>query len=154
MNMLARWNLGNGLVPATLHGVDDLMRAFFGQLDTDFSPETMMDCTCSTRMEIETDQENITAKLPIPGCKADDIEVEVVGEDLTVRAKREFKEIDDEKSHYLRRERATEEFEETVKLPHAVKGVEAKAQYNDGVLTITIPLEKEEKPRTHTIRVN
>ena len=59
----------------------------------------------------------------------------------------------DENAHYLRRERSYEEYEESVKLPVRVKGGETKAEYVDGVLTVTLPREEEAQPRTHVVKV-
>ena len=41
-----------------------------------------------------------------------------------------------------------------MKVPVAVKGAEAKAKYTDGVLTITMPHEGEEQPRSHVVKVD
>ena len=49
MNMIARWNHGNGLIPVTLRGVDDLFRAVLDRMSTDFSPELMFDNGLSWR---------------------------------------------------------------------------------------------------------
>ena len=153
MNMIARWNHGNGLIPVTLRGVDDLFRAVLDRMSTDFSPELMFDDGNSPRLELEVGKEAVTASLPIAGCRPEDIDIEVVGDNLTIRATRKMEEPKDENAHYLRRERSYEEYEESVKLPVRVKGGETKAEYVDGVLTVTLPREEEAQPRTHVVKV-
>jgi HSP20 family protein len=152
MNMMTRWNLGSNSV--TLRGIDEMMRHFFDQLD--FSPEGMIDCGCALRMEVETKDNEVIVKLPIAGCKPEDFDVEIVGEELTVRAKRQVCDCNrvGEKKHFVRRERSMEEFEESIKLPVEVKASESKAQYTDGILTLTFPVAEKEKNRTHQIKVN
>ena len=88
MNMIARWNHGNGLIPVTLRGVDDLFRAVLDRMSTDFSPELMFDNGNSPRLELEVGKEAVTASLPIAGCRPEDIDIEVVGDNLTIRATR------------------------------------------------------------------
>lgn len=152
MSMMTRWNLGNNAV--TLRGIDEMMRHFFDQLD--FTPEGMIDCGCALRMEVETKDNEVIAKLPLAGCKPEDIDVEIIGEELTVRAKRQVCDCNrvGEKKHFVRRERSLEEFEESIKLPVEVKASEAKACYKDGILTLTFPVAEKAKPRTHQIKVN
>ena len=44
MNMMARWNRGDGFLPVTLRGVDDLFQNLLGRLSSELNPELMMDC--------------------------------------------------------------------------------------------------------------
>ena len=46
MKMIAKWNRPDNLFPVTLRGMDDLVHALFGRLNTEFSPEWMHDCGC------------------------------------------------------------------------------------------------------------
>ncbi len=155
MNMLARLNRGDGLFPVTLHGVDDLFNTLLGNLAPGFGAELMFDRNCAPQLELVTDEKEVIARLPLPGCKPADIDIEVVGDMLTVRATRSSEaEPDAENAHFIRRERSFGEYEESVKLPVPVKGAETTAAYTDGVLVITMPREIEEKPRTHVVKVN
>ncbi len=154
MNMMARWNRGDGFLPVTLRGVDDLFQSLLGHLTTDWSPELMVDNGALPRLEVENGKEAVTAKVPLPGIKPENLDIEVEGDMLTIRAKREMEVKPDETKRYVRRERSYEEFEESVKLPAAVKGNETTARYHDGILTITLPHDTEEKSRTHVVKVN
>ncbi len=154
MKMIAKWNRPDSLFPVTLRGVDDLVHALFGHLSTEFTPEGMCDCGCTPQLELETADDAVIARLPLAGCKPESIDVEVVGDSLTVRASREETATGDENARFLRRERTTEEYEQSVRLPVPVRGGETVAKYEDGVLTITLPREKKEKSRSHVIKVN
>ena len=154
MNMLTRLNRGDGLFPVTLRGVDDIFRTVLGQFAPDFTPEMMWDSGLAPKLEVEVKEDAVTARLPIPGCKPEDIDIEVVGTSLTIRARRESEVSDDDKAHYLRQERSFSEYEERVKLPVAIKGGETKAEYKDGILTVTLPRETAVPPTAHVVKVN
>ncbi len=153
MNMMARWNHGDGLIPFSLRGMDDLFHAMFDRMNADLSPELMFDNGGAPRLEMEVGETAVTAKLPIAGCRPEEIDVEVVGDNLTIRAARRREAPEEENARYLRRERSCEAYEESVKLPVRVKGGETKAEYVDGVLTVTLPREEASRPRTHVVKV-
>jgi HSP20 family protein len=78
--------------------------------------------------------------MDLPGVDKKDVEISVTDDELRVSAKRQIEtEIDGKRYH--KRERSYARFERTVKMPVAVKNVEAKARLADGVLEITLPKE-------------
>jgi HSP20 family protein len=94
----------------------------------------------------ETD-ENIVLKTAIPGVKADDIEVSVTGDTLTIKA--ESKEVEEiKRESYLRRERRFGSYCRSVTLPGGVEADKAEADYSDGVLTLIFPKAEEVKPKS------
>lgn len=93
----------------------------------------------------------IQVKLDLPGVKPEDIDVELIGNVLTVSAQRE--EESEEKGrtfHRVERRRGT--FARSLTLPCEVEEEKVDAQYKDGVLTITI--SKAEQSRTRQIKVH
>ena len=94
----------------------------------------------------ETD-ESVVVKTAIPGMNADEIEVSVTGDTLTIRA--ETKEEEEVKREsYLRRERRFGSCCRTVTLPGGLEAEKAEADYTDGVLTLTFPKAEEVKPKS------
>jgi HSP20 family protein len=94
----------------------------------------------------ETD-ENVVVKTAIPGVKAEDIDVSITGDTLTIKA--ETKEEEEVKrENYLRRERRFGSYCRSVTLPGGVEADKAEADYNDGVLTLTFPKAEEVKPKS------
>jgi len=152
MNMMSRWNANEGLLPATLGGLNDLFRSVFDQV-TDFGPEWMSDRTGGKMLDLEVGDKEVSITLPLPGCKGDEIEVEMVGDVLTIRAERNEEKKEGDEKHYLRRERSAMSYEESVKLPVRVKGDDAKAKYENGVLTVTLPREEAADDKAHTVKV-
>ena len=86
---------------------------------------------------IETD-ETIVVTMEVPGVNKDDIDVEVIGDELSVSAKRAINhEHKDECVH--RCELDHDVFKRSIRLPVDVKSEEAKATLCNGVLEITLP---------------
>jgi len=94
---------------------------------------------------------NIIVKAPLPGVKPEDIDISVVGDTLTIRGEmkqeREVKEED-----YVRRERRFGAFSRTVSLPTPVNTSKANATFENGVLTLTLPVAEEAKPKQIKIK--
>jgi HSP20 family protein len=94
----------------------------------------------------ETD-ESVVIKTAIPGVSADEIEVSVTGDTLTIKAEtKEESEI--KRESYLRRERRFGSCCRSVNLPGGLKADKAEADYTDGVLTLTFPKAEEVKPKS------
>ena len=94
----------------------------------------------------ETD-DSVIVTTAIPGVSADDIQVSVSGDTLTVKA--ESKEEEEVKrENYLRRERRAGSYCRSVTLPGGLMADQASADYTDGVLTLTFPKAEEVKPKT------
>lgn len=94
------------------------------------------------------DEVEVTAELP--GVTKDQLDVSVSDNALTIRGSTTHEEKE-EKGEYYRREIRKGEFSRTVALPADVKGDQAKASFEDGVLTITLP--KLEKAKRSSIKV-
>jgi len=85
----------------------------------------------------ETDKE-VLFLCELPGLEEKDIEIEVVGDKLTVSGKREFKN-EETREDYVRIERRYGTFLRTFTLDAPVKPDDVKAEFKDGVLMIAVP---------------
>jgi HSP20 family protein len=94
----------------------------------------------------ETD-DNVVVKTAIPGMKADDIDVSVTGDTLSIRAETK-KEEEVKEENYLRRERRYGSYCRQITLPDGIKADQAEADYTDGMLTLTFPKTEEVKPKS------
>ncbi|MFC2030723.1 Hsp20/alpha crystallin family protein [Chloroflexota bacterium] len=100
----------------------------------------------------ETD-ETVVVKTPIPGVKAEEIEVSITGDTLTIKA--ETKEEDEvSRDNYLRRERRYGSCCRSVTLPGGLETEQAEADYSEGVLTLTFPKMEEVKPKTIEVKTS
>lgn len=97
----------------------------------------------------QTDDE-IVVKATVPGVKPEELNITVTGDALTIRG--EIKE-DSERSGatYHVRERRYGSFARTLALPLAVVADKAKADFENGILTLTLPKAEELKPKTITV---
>jgi len=99
---------------------------------------------------VETNDE-IVVKAALPGLKADDVQITVTGDTLTLRG--EFKqETENGDATYHLRERRTGSFERTISLPVDVQTEKAKADFENGVLIVTLPKSEAVKPKTISIK--
>jgi HSP20 family protein len=93
----------------------------------------------------------VVVKASLPGLKAEDVQISVTADVLTLRG--EFKEETEqnEKTYHLRENRYGA-FERQVMLPIDVQTDKAKADFENGVLTIVLPKVETVKPKTINIK--
>jgi HSP20 family protein len=95
--------------------------------------------------------DEVVVKATLPGLKAEDVSITVTGETLTLRG--EYKQENEQKeATYHIREQRSGSFERSLLLPTDVKADKAKADFENGVLTITMPIAEEVKPKSITIK--
>ena len=98
----------------------------------------------------QTDNE-VVVKAALPGMKADDVQLNVTGEVLTIKGEIKQKDELKEKAYHLREQRWGS-FERSVILPTEVVADKAKADFENGILTITLPKAEEAKPKSISIK--
>jgi HSP20 family protein len=87
----------------------------------------------------------------VPEVDPNDLDIRVENNILTIRGERKFeKKVNEE--NYLRVERAYGTFSRSFSLANTVNSEAIKADYQNGVLTLTIPKREEAKPKQ--IKVN
>jgi HSP20 family protein len=98
----------------------------------------------------ETEQE-LVVKADLPDVDPKDLDIRVENNLLTIRGDRKFeKKVSEE--NYLRVERSYGSFARSFTLANTVNSEAIKADYQNGVLTLTIPKREEAKPKQ--IKVN
>jgi len=95
--------------------------------------------------------ESVVVSASLPGVKAKDVQVSVSGDLLTIQGETVEKSDKKEKAYHLREQR-TGLFERTLTLPAPVLADAAKAEFEDGLLTITLPKLQEAKPKAITVK--
>ena len=102
-------------------------------------------------LDVHETSDELVVTAALPGMKAEDVEITMTGQSLTLRG--EFKADETVgRDQYLYRERRFGSFHRTLQLPVRVQGDRAEADFTDGVLTLRIPKAEEVKPRQ--IRIN
>ena len=98
-------------------------------------------------------QENaLHIKADLPGINPKDIEVTVEGNRLTLRGERKT-EQEEQKDRYFHREVRYGSFERTFTVPDGIKAEEVQANYQNGVLELTVPLPASVLPKKVSIAV-
>ena len=99
----------------------------------------------------ETDKD-ILISAEVPGVKAEDIDVSLHGDRLTIKAEKKS-ERDEEKENYHISERSYGSYARTFTVPEGVDPEAVKADIKDGVLKLTIPKPAEAQTRAQKIKV-
>ena len=96
-------------------------------------------------VDISETEENFEVRAELPGITKDDLHVSVKDNLLTLSGEKRQEEADDTEN-YRRVERRYGSFQRKFTLPREVKTDDIKAEYNDGVLTLSIPKPETAKP--------
>ena len=98
----------------------------------------------------QTDDE-VVVKAALPGFKADEVQINVTGDVLTLRGEMKHEEEKTERSWHIREHRWGS-FERSIALPTAVVADKANADFSNGILTVSLPKAEEVKPKTITVK--
>lgn len=101
---------------------------------------------------LETENE-LVVKADLPELKFEDIHVGMENGTLTLKGERKF-EKKTEKEGYHRIERSYGAFERAFAMPETVDAEHVKAEYKNGVLTVTLPKKEVAKPRKINVEVS
>lgn len=144
MNTLNRWEPFRSNV-----GLESQVNRIFNEL-FDRSQESNL-TSWAPAVDIVESQNELVVKADLPDIKPEELDIRVENNILTIRGERKFEKKVDEKN-YLRVERSYGSFARSFSLANTVNSEAIKADYKDGVLTLTIPKREEAKPKQ--IKVN
>src|SRR3981189_875838 len=102
-------------------------------------------------VDIYESEHELVVKADLPDIDPKDLDIRVENNILTIRGERKFEKKVNE-DNYLRVERAYGSFSRSFSLANTVNAEAIKADYQNGVLTLTIPKREEAKPKQ--IKVN
>jgi HSP20 family protein len=103
-------------------------------------------------LDLYEDKDNLFVKMDLPGMNREDIEVSLHEGCLSISGERKSEQKHEEAETY-RAERFFGRFQRTVTLPVTVAADKVKAEYKDGILTITLPKTEEAKPKQINVNV-
>jgi HSP20 family protein len=96
-------------------------------------------------------EDDVVVKATLPGMKADDVQINITGDVLSIKGEMKEKNETKEKNYHVREQRWGS-FERSVMLPTSIVSDKAKAEFEDGILTITLPKAEEVKPKIVTVK--
>ena len=118
---------------------------FFGGMLQRFSDQSW-----APVMDIVESEKDFTVKVELPGMKKEDIKINIENNTLSIEGERKT-ESEEKKKTFHRIERSYGQFYRAVSLPKHVDDAKIKAEFNDGLLTITLP--KAETAKTKAIEI-
>lgn len=98
----------------------------------------------------QTDEE-LVVKAAVPGVKADEVQINVTGDVLSIKGETKSADETREKAWHIREQRWGS-FERRIMLPTEVVADKAKAEFENGILTITLPKAEEVRPKTISVK--
>ena len=122
------------------HMLDEIMRDW----DENYTSELTFP------IDVLADNDAFTIKALLPGVSADDLDIQIVNEIVTLSG--ELKSDREEGANYLLAEIPGGKFHRVITLPVPLNAANVEANLENGVLTLVIPKAEEAKPRT--IKVN
>lgn len=98
----------------------------------------------------QTDDE-IVVKATIPGIHPDDVDIQITGDTLTIRAESKEEQETKDATYHLREQRYRS-FSRTLTLPAPVLSDKADAEVVNGVLELHLPKAEEAKPKSIQVK--
>ncbi len=123
--------------------MDRLVGDFFGPVTS--APRAAVSPRTFPALNVWETGDAVYAEAEVPGLKAEDLDISVVGGDLTIHGRRG--ETQKEGVAYHRQERGVGEFNRVLRLPIEVDADKVEATLKDGVLTIKMPKAESAKPK-------
>jgi HSP20 family protein len=103
-------------------------------------------------VEVYEKDDKFVVRAELPGMKKEELDISVLGDTLTIKGERKAKsEVKDE--DYYRCELCYGKFSRSVALPAAVEAKKVEANYENGILEITLPKAEEAKPKKVEVKV-
>ncbi len=125
---------------------DEMTRLFTGVAPASFGREDVMYGAWNPNVDIFEEKDNLILEAELPGLKRDDFELTIENNVITLKGERKL-EKKSEGENYHRVERSYGSFTRSFTLPQTVKADDAKAEFHDGVLRVTLPKREETKAR-------
>lgn len=117
----------------------------FRDLDRFFSEALRTPSAAPMPMDLYRSGEQFVARIDLPGVDPGSVDVDVEDRTLTIRAER--RDESDPEVQWLSHERPSGTFARQLTLGYGVALDQIEADYSDGVLTLTIPVAEDAKPR-------
>lgn len=125
---------------------EEVNRLFSTNLTRAFDDEGIGRGAWAPSVDIFENKDQIVLEAELPGMKQEDFDLTIENNVITLRGERKFEKTE-ETDNYHRVERSYGSFTRSFTLPQTVSAEDAKAEYNNGVLRVTLPKREETKSR-------
>jgi HSP20 family protein len=137
-------------IPTVWRDVDRLQREM-NRLFEDYYPGGQRTAPGYPALNVWTNQDGLTVTAEVPGVPPEDIDINVVGDTLTLSGTRKPDELQ-EGARYHRQERGYGGFTRSIQLPFPVDVANVEATFKNGVLSIALPRAEADKPRKIAVK--
>jgi len=104
-----------------------------------------------TPIDIYQTENEMVIKASVPGVKPEEVDISIADNILTIKSETKAEEKIERKD-YLYQEHRYGTFCRSVALPRGLKTDRAEANFDDGILTLTIPKAEEAKPKQKKVK--
>ena len=105
--------------------------------------------TCRPAVNVQETENDYQVMLAVPGYTKEEIKIKVDGNEITISSEKES----DKNENYIRREFTMGKFERTFELPKGIVSDNISAEYNNGVLTVSIPKKEKVEIKIHDVAI-
>ncbi len=105
-------------------------------------------------VDIYETEHALVLKADLPEVNANEVQIQIDEGTLMIKGERKFQPVDGPGAGYHRMERSFGDFARYFSLPETVDTQQVKADYRNGVLSVTLPKKEAAKPRTIKIDVS
>jgi HSP20 family protein len=132
---------------------DEVNRLFSSSFSRRDGDNELMRGAWSPQVDIFENKNEIVLEAELPGMKPEDVNISIENNILTIHGERKF-EKKDEQDNFHRVERSYGSFTRSFTLPPTVSSENANAEFENGVLKLTLAKREEAKPRRIEIKAN
>lgn len=132
----------------------ELMRQFSEELDRVFEDfgvsaqggagSSSQMATWSPSIEVFQHEENLVVRAELPGVNKEDVKIELTDDGLVIQGERK-QEHEENREGFYRSERSYGRFYRLIALPENINADQVRAEFNNGVLEVTVPVEQEQE---------
>ncbi|MBV9008466.1 MAG: Hsp20/alpha crystallin family protein [Verrucomicrobia bacterium] len=130
---------------------DELDSLFELPFWSNFQRQTQLFSGWSPALDVYQNNDNVVARVELPGMRKEDIEISLHDGMLTISGERKSEISEADKA--ARTECYVGKFRRSVSLPTQVDANKVSANYRDGILTVTLPKAEEAKPKQIQVNV-
>lgn len=132
-------------------GMDDLMTALSSETRAAADP-LWRGARLFPLLNLTREGDTFVVTAELPGTNVEDLNIHVEGDTLTLKGERKALNLG-EGASFHRRERTSGTFQRSLALPQSIDAENVKANYKDGVLTVSLPIAKAVLPRQISVSV-
>lgn len=125
---------------------------FFEDMNRSINEADATDDNITLALDVHETNDAYTVVANVPGVPVDDIDIRLHDNVLSISAESIYENEEEKEGRVLLQERRYGKFSRSLRFPVHVNNDAVEADYNNGVLTITIPKIEEVKPRRIAVK--